>query len=77
MTLAPEVILANELTIPCSGLVVGHKHSAESKNTIDDTDSMTASLDSSKKAMETLIIKFLEQGEPVSFGNRLYRFNDV
>ena len=30
MTLAPEVILASELLIPCSGLVVGHKYSENS-----------------------------------------------
>ncbi len=75
MTLAPEVILANELEIPCAGLVVGHKYSTPDIKNIADPNSMSDSLESSKNAMETLVRRFLEDGEPVSFGNRIYRFN--
>ena len=75
MTLAPEVILANELEIPCTGLVVGHKYSTPEIKNIDDQKSMSDSLESSKEAMEALILRFLTEGEPVSFGNRIYRFN--
>jgi 5'-methylthioadenosine phosphorylase len=75
MTLAPEVILANELEISCTGLVVGHKYSTPDIKNIADRKSMSGSLESSKDAMETLILQFLAKGGPVSFGNRIYRFN--
>jgi purine nucleoside phosphorylase len=75
MTLAPEVILANELKIPCTGLVVGHKYSTPDIKNIADPQSMSDSLESSKDAIQTLVLRFLEDGEPVSFGNRIYRFN--
>jgi 5'-methylthioadenosine phosphorylase len=75
MTLAPEVILANELEIPCTGLVVGHKYSTPDIKNNAAPQSMSDSLESSRGAMETLILRFLEKGEPVSFGNRIYRFN--
>jgi len=74
MTLAPEVILANELKIPCAGLVVGHKYSAADIQNIADLKSMSASLESSKDAMQTAVLRFLAKGESVSFGNRIYRF---
>jgi purine nucleoside phosphorylase len=77
MTLAPEIILANELEIPCAGMVVGHKYSSASIDSIDDPESMSASLESSRNAMQTLILRFLEKGEAVSFGNRIYRFIDA
>lgn len=32
MSLGPEIVLANELEIPCSALVVGHKRSLANKN---------------------------------------------
>jgi purine nucleoside phosphorylase len=75
MTLAPEVILANELEIPCMGLVVGHKYSTPDIKNNADPQSMSDSLESSRGAMETLILRFLEKSEPVSFGNRIYQFN--
>ncbi len=75
MTLAPEVILANELEIPCTGLVVGHKYSTPKIKNIADPKSMSDSLESSKGAMETLVLRFLENGKPVSFGNQIYRFD--
>jgi len=75
MTLAPEIILANELEIPCTGLVVGHKYSTPDVENIADLQSLSQSLDSSKAAMQTIVLEFLEHGKPVSFGNQLYRFN--
>ena len=75
MTLAPEVILANELKIPCAGLVVGHKYSAADIKNIGDPKSMSASLESAKATMQTVVLRFLEKGESVSFGNQIYRFN--
>ncbi len=75
MTLAPEVILANELRIPCTGLVVGHKYSTPAIKNMADPKSMFDSLESSKYAMETLVLKFLEKASPASFGNQIYQFN--
>ncbi|CAB1083449.1 5'-methylthioadenosine phosphorylase (EC [Olavius algarvensis Delta 1 endosymbiont] len=76
MTLAPEIILANELEISCTGLVVGHKYSTPDIENIADPQSLSQSLDSSKAAMQTIVLEFLENGKPVSFGNQLYRFDD-
>jgi purine nucleoside phosphorylase len=64
MTLAPEVVLANELNIPCAGLVVGHKYSTPDIKNDADMQSMSDSLESSKGAMETLVLKFLENAGP-------------
>lgn len=77
MTLAPEIVLANELEIPCAGMVVGHKYSSAGIDIVDNPESISASLESSREAMQTLILRFLETGEAVSFGNRIYRFNDA
>ena len=77
MTLAPEVILANELEIPCAGLVVGHKYSRPGIDNPDNPESMSATLQSSKKAMLTVISRFLQEGSPVAFGNQIYRFSDA
>ncbi|HMB98678.1 MAG TPA: hypothetical protein VKM36_09360 [Balneolaceae bacterium] len=73
MTLAPEVVLANELEIPCAAVVVGHKYSVPGienpqKQKIGDT------LKQSRKATESLITKFLMSGKPVDFANQIYRF---
>lgn len=75
MTLAPEMILANELEIPCAGLVIGHKHSnpahdAPDRRTIED------SLHESRRAHESLVAAFLDRGAPVPFGNHLYRYRE-
>jgi hypothetical protein len=67
--------LANELKIPCTGLVVGHKYSTPDIKNIADPQSMSDSLESSKDTIQTLVLRFLEDGEPVSFGNRIYRFD--
>ena len=76
MTLAPEVILANELEIPCTGLVIGHKYSVPDIDNPESGQALADTLDSSRAAMESIIKKFLEQGQPVSFGNQIYRFDE-
>ena len=68
-------VLANELEIACAGLVVGHKYSTPEIKNDDDMQSMSDSLESSKGAMETLVLKFLENARPVAFANRIYRFS--
>jgi len=76
MTLAPEVILANELEIPCAGLVIGHKYSVPDIENPGSGQALADTLVSSRKAMESIIKKFLEEGHPVSFGNQIYRFDE-
>jgi len=73
MTLAPEVILANELEIPCAGLVVGHKYSVPGKENPGEDD-VGASLEESRSAMKELILAFIQHGAPVEFENHIYRF---
>ncbi len=76
MTLGPEVVLANELGIPCAGLVVGHKYSVPDVPNLEDTGSVAASLAGARRAMERAVVAFLTHGEPVPFQNHLYRFDD-
>lgn len=73
MTVAPEVVLANEVEIPVAGLVVGHKYSVPgvenpAEEEIGDT------LAKAKDATEEILINFLQNGEPVEFANHIYRY---
>ena len=74
MTLGPEVVLANELGIPCAGLVVGHKYSLPVPGTGLDDDSVAASLVRARENLERLVLAFLRGGSPVPFRNSLFRF---
>ncbi len=74
MTLAPEVVLANELEIPCAGLVAGHKYSVPGRDNPKLRQDVTASLEQCRNSMETVILNFLRGGEPVPFANHIYRF---
>lgn len=74
MTLAPEVILANECEIPTAGLVVGHKYSIPDRSNPEDHASLAESLENSRTSMEYIIRRYLDSAEPVSFGNQVYRF---
>ena len=76
MTLAPEVVLANELEIPCAGLVVGHKYSIPGINNPENYNTVTETLDKSREAMEWIVIKFLKEGQSIPFGNHIYRYNE-
>lgn len=75
MTLAPEVVLANELEIPAAALVVGHKYSVlgiENPKQEEIADTLTHA----REATERILRTFMEKAEPVSFGNQIYRFDD-
>lgn len=75
MTLGPEVVLANELEIPCAALVVGHKYSLPTgRPEIQDT--VAQSLLRSRQAMERIVARFLSQSTPVPFCNQIFRFAD-
>ncbi len=73
MTLAPEVILAAELEIPCSAIVLGHKVSQSDAKT-DDHAAITTSLDEARAATQALVVEFLRSAAAVTSGNYLYRF---
>ncbi len=76
MTLAPEVVLANELEIPCAALVVGHKYSLPDHDPPEDRAALADTLDRSRTEQEQIVRRFLHEGQPVPFGNRIFRFND-
>ncbi|MEZ4700980.1 MAG: 5'-methylthioadenosine phosphorylase [Rhodothermales bacterium] len=76
MTLAPEVILANELEIPCAGLVVGHKYSVPDIDAPGDREAVAETLERSRLAFERAVLAFLQRAEPVAFGNHLFRFTN-
>jgi len=73
MTLAPEVILANELGIPCAGLVVGHKYSVPGVAN-PDGQGLAESLREAREATADILLEFLRHGEPVPFPNHIHRF---
>ena len=74
MTLAPEVVLANELEIPTMALVVGHKYSVpDIKN--PRQEEIGATLENARTATEKILHSFLMEAEPVPFGNEIYRFD--
>ncbi len=75
MTLAPEVVLANELAIPCAGLVVGHKYSVPDADA-PEGEAMADTLDRSRAEQERIVTRFLHDGAPVPFANQLFRFDD-
>lgn len=74
MSLGPEVVLANELGIPCAGLVTGHKYSTTSHANPTGHSEVAASLVDARQAIESLVIDFLTRGEAVPFANHLFRF---
>ncbi len=73
MTLGPEVVLANELEIPCAGLVVGHKYSIPDRDP-PEQEALSATLDRSREEQERIVTAFLRDAEPVEFPNTIYRF---
>lgn len=73
MTVGPEVILANELELPCAGLLVGHKLSGGGG--AEGVAEIAASLDASRQAMARLLTAIIESHVAVPFGNSLYRFS--
>ncbi len=75
MSLAPEVVLANELEIPTIGLVVGHKYSVPGGVTPDGAG-IADSLVQAQAATARAAVGFLADAPTVPFGNELYRFRD-
>jgi len=75
MTLAPEIILANELEISSTAVVAGHKYSVPDLDNPQNEEDVTESLNRCRIAMEDLIIIFLHKGKSVPFANHIYRFD--
>jgi 5'-methylthioadenosine phosphorylase len=73
MTVAPEAVLANELEIPVAALVVGHKYSVANIENPQEGD-IEETLDEARAATESILIDFLQHGEPVEFANHIFRF---
>lgn len=73
MTVAPEVVLANELGIPVAGLVVGHKYSVPDVHERLDHAGISRALRAACKTLDDLARVFLEEARPVPFANRLFR----
>ncbi len=73
MTVAPEVVLANELEIPVAGLVVGHKYSLPELDNPPEEE-IQESLVNARAATKEILIDFLQQGSPVEFANHIYRY---
>ena len=76
MTLAPEIVLANELEIPCAGLVVAHKYSIPGISNPMDSEDIDLQLQKARDAFETIVTRFLTTGQPVPFANHIYRYDD-
>lgn len=75
MTVGPEVVLANELEIPCAGLVAGHKRSSgQQAPDVEGDDQITTSLDDAREVFGRLLVALIEQLSPVPFANQIYRF---
>jgi len=75
MTLAPEVVLANELEIPVAALVVGHKYSVPDVENPKEEE-IADTLTNARSATEKILKSFLLEGEPAEFQNQIYRFRD-
>lgn len=73
MTVGPELVLANELDIPCAALVVGHKYSLPTTQRPQGED-VAESLVKARVALEAVVRAFLERGSAVPPGNSLFRF---
>jgi len=74
MTVGPEVVLANELQIPCAGLVVGHKYSLPNQST-PEKEPLSSTLDRSREEQIRIVDAFLKEAEPVPFPNTIYQFD--
>ena len=76
MSIGPESVLANELQIPVSAMLVGHKYSLpKSEKMMHSHQSIEESLQKSKQASKKIIWDFLYSPPQISFANHLYQFS--
>jgi len=76
MTVAPEVVLANELEIPTVGLAVGHKRSDPDSAAPRDVEEVAAQLRRGRAVFRGLVLRWLREVEAVPFANSLYTFGE-
>lgn len=76
MTLAPEVVLANEAQIPTAAVCVGHKHSVENPNQRVSHQEIDEALCIGGETLERVSLDFLKHIQPVPFKNRFYRYDE-
>lgn len=74
MSLAPELVLANELGIPAAALVTGHKYALPDAGAAGT--GVARSLRRSRDVQARIVLDFLRDVQPVPFGNRLFDFAD-
>jgi 5'-methylthioadenosine phosphorylase len=87
MTLAPEIVLANEMGMSTAAVVVGHKRSSSGPNragemlggiadsaVVADVDKPAVGLYDTTKVIEEIVIAFLTHGTAQPFGNQVFRF---
>lgn len=74
MTVGPELVLANELEVPCASLVIGHKYSHPDIPNPDPAG-VTESLERARKSFESLVHRFGHEIHPVEPANSIYRFD--
>lgn len=74
MSLGPEVVLANELEIPTTALVVGHKRSSGDWQAPLDHEAISASLRTSGEIIDRVAAAWLARARTVPFGNRIHRY---
>ena len=90
MSVGPELILANELEIPTSALVIGHKYShveprTDVKTTLETSSGphthnaghreMSDTLKRSHHALEKIVVTFLSRAQPVEFPHYIFRYS--
>jgi 5'-methylthioadenosine phosphorylase len=75
MTLAPEVVLANELEIPTVAVAVGHKYSVPDKINPEEK-LIRQSLVDAREATANILLTFMKKAEPVPYRNQIYRYGD-
>jgi 5'-methylthioadenosine phosphorylase len=76
MTVGPEIVLANEMEIPCACVGIGHKYSLSDGSEPESSNRVRDSLVASRKALEKLVYRFLNEATPVQYANILYRFEE-
>lgn len=73
MSVGPELVLANELQIPCAGLVVGHKYSHPDIPN-PDSEGVEASLVAARQVFRDIVFEFMDNAYPVQYKNSIYTF---
>ncbi len=74
MTVAPEIVLANEFGISCAAVGVGHKYSGPGQHERLERGAMAESLRVGERVVAAVADGFLREAAAVEFGNRFFRY---